>query len=172
MKELNACQGRLLNNLKSGDRPTIQAHFHRDEFLGGLDDLVHEGLILHRQPNGCSGMVPTGVGIVLIRSTHKAPTAAGRTMDPAVSHRDRKTNGRPEFPEARLTGVPILNPEEQLSIWIVGPLRPHSTLESLGDFTLHGFPTDDVVSWTRRTSRCIGSATANSAVSKPSQITL
>src|SRR6185295_13976909 len=70
-------EGLFLNNLKARDRPTIQTHFHSDEFLGGLDDLVHKSLVLYRQPDGRGGMVPPGIGAVLIRSTNEAPSAAG-----------------------------------------------------------------------------------------------
>src|SRR5262249_52773940 len=68
-------KGLFLDNLKARNRPTIQTHFHSDEFLGGLDDLVHKSLILHRKPDSRGSMVPPGIGTVLIRSTHKAPAA-------------------------------------------------------------------------------------------------
>src|SRR5688572_16258501 len=111
----------FLDYLKAGDRPTIQIYFHRDKFLGRFDDLVHQRLVLHRKPDGCGGMVPPGIGTVLIRSTHKTPaTTAEQGIRWFHIEVGRRTAIR--GPGARLTAVPVLNSEKQLSIGIVGPL--------------------------------------------------
>ena len=39
------------------------------KFLRGLDDLIHQALVLHSQTNRRLSMVPTGVRIILVRTT-------------------------------------------------------------------------------------------------------
>src|SRR5215831_20042420 len=95
-------------------------------------------------------MVPTSIGIILLGPPDEAP---GTAYEQRIGRFHIEIGGRTarRGSRSRLTGIPILNPEQQLSIGIICPLGPDTTLQGLGHFTLHCLPTDDVVSRTRCT---------------------
>src|SRR5437773_1047368 len=114
----------ILEYLEPRDGSTVQRDFHRDEILRGLNNLIHQCLVFHTQTDRGRGMIPTGVGIIFLRSTGKSPGAAGkeRIRWLYVQIARCPTSGSPR---GRIAGIPILNTEKNFLVGIICPLRPN-----------------------------------------------
>src|SRR5438876_6934609 len=120
----------LLEHLEGRDRRTtahiLHGHFHVHQFLVRLQHLVHQALVLDGQPDGGLCMVPPGIRRVLLRPALETPRSA---TSPTLRHFGglyRCASAR--CSRSRSPGVPVLNPEEDLAVRILGPLSPDPTL--------------------------------------------
>src|SRR5881628_2764820 len=95
-----------------------------------LEHLVHQALVLDGQAHGGLCVIPTGIGRVLLGPALETPSTATGPAIRYLSGRDRRASARRARP--RGPGVPVLNPEENLAIRVLGPLCPDPALQGLG----------------------------------------
>src|SRR2546422_5470594 len=119
----------LFEHLEGRDRRTtthvLDLHFHVHQFLVRLHHLVHQALVLDGQAHGSLRVIPTRIGRVLLNAALEAPSASCRPAIRRLSRLHRRASARCTRP--RSPGVPVLNPEEHLAVWILGPLSPDPT---------------------------------------------
>src|SRR2546422_4286190 len=131
----------LLEHLEGRDRRTtahiLHGHFHVHQFLVRLQHLVHQALVLDGQAHGGLRVIPTGIGRVLFGPALEAPSTATSPTIRYLRGRYRRASARRARPRGPC--IPILNPEEDLAVRVLGPLRPDPALQGLSS-RLIGWP--------------------------------
>src|SRR6266508_5043518 len=120
----------LFEHLEGCDRRTtthvLDLHFQVHQLLVRLQHLVHQALVLDGEAHGGLCVIPPAIGRVLFGPALEAPGTATRPTIRYLRGRYRCASTRRR--RTRSPCVPVLNPEEDLAVRVLGPLCPDPAL--------------------------------------------